>query len=77
MTVTIPPKNRIEWQQMISGEIKHQFKNYVLQVHIHEAQKKIAQNVITFEIAIENLYDLCQKYSLAVQNDLKQIFKTW
>jgi len=75
--VTIPQKNRIEWRQMILGEIKHQFQNYVLQLQVHEAQKKIANNEISIEKAIDDLYDLCQKYALAVQRDFKQIFKTW
>ena len=77
MAITIPPKNRIEWRQMVTGEIIYQFQNYVLQMQIHGAQKKIARKEITIERAIDDLYDLCQKYALAVQNDFKQIFKTW
>ena len=73
----IPQKSRIEWRNMVSGTINHQFKNYVLQVQINEAQKKIANKQITVDKAVDDIYVLCEKYALAVQVDFKAIFKTW
>jgi len=75
--VTIPPITRAEWRKMLSGEINHNFRNYVLQLQIHEAQKNIKNNKVSFEDALKDLYLLCEKYSLAVQNDFKQIFIKW
>lgn len=74
---SIPSKDRTEWRQILNGEIQHQFSNYVLQLQFHQAQKDIKKKKINLEDAVNNLYDLCAKYTLAVQIDLKQIFKSW
>lgn len=75
--VTIPPKSRIEWTKLITGEIEHEFKNYVLQLRIYQMRKDIGRGKTTVERAVDDLYELSAKYSLAVQTDLKAIFKTW
>jgi hypothetical protein len=62
---------------IITGQIKQQYKNYVLQIKTYQMQKDVKDGKITKEQAIEDLYALCKKYALAVQNDCKQIFKTW
>ena len=77
MAITIPPKNRAEWKQIITGEIEHKYKNYVLQTKIHQLRKDISSQKISIDNAVDNLYELCSKYALAVRNDLSQIFKTW
>lgn len=77
MEVTIPDKARPEWKQMISGEIKFQYRNFVLQMQITQMNKAIKLKKMTYEEAIDKLYALCEKYALAVQSDFKQIFKTW
>lgn len=76
-SVTLPPKNRQEWQQMISGEINYRYSNFVLQMQLTQVQKDIKNKKITMEEAIDRIYELCSKYVLAVQTDFKQIFKTW
>ncbi len=76
-TVTLPPKSRIEWTQLINGEIDHKFKNYVLQIRIYQMRKDIAMGRLTLQTAVDQLYEICCKYSLAVQTDCKEIFKTW
>ena len=75
--VTIPPKSRAEWSRLISGEIDHKFKNYVLQIRIYQMRKDISMGRLTLEAAVTQLYELCCKYTLAVQADCKDIFKTW
>ncbi len=75
--VTIPPKSRMEWAKLITGEIEHEFKNYVLQLRIYQMRKDIARGKITVERAVDDLYELSAKYSLAVQADFKAIFKSW
>ncbi len=74
---SIPPIDRNEWYGLIKGEITHQFRNYVLQLHVHQAQKDVASGAVTEQSAVSNIYNLCEKYSIAVQHDLRQIFKTW
>lgn len=73
----IPPKNRKEWEMMVTGEIDHQYKNYVLQMKIANARKNILENKETIESAIDSIYLLCKKYSYAVHSDFVQIFKEW
>lgn len=75
--ITIPPKTRIEWAKLISGEIDYKFKNYVLQIRIYQMRKDISMGKLTLNAAIDQLYELCQKYSLAVQVDCKAIFGKW
>jgi len=74
---TIPPKQREEWKQIVTGGIQHKYSNFVLQMKVHQACKDVSSNKLTVEHAINELYDICLKYSLAVQTDCKQIFKTW
>lgn len=76
-STTIPPRTRPEWAKIISGDISHEFKNYVLQLSIYQMRKDITKGKITITRAVDDLYNLCSKYSLAVQLDLKEIFKTW
>lgn len=77
MTKTIPSKSREEWKKIITGEIEHSYKNYVLQMKIHQIRKEISYENKTINQAIDDLYKLCTKYALAVQPDFKEIFKTW
>ena len=77
MAITIPSKGRVEWKKIITGEIEHKYRNYVLQTKIHQLRKEISYNKITINKAIDDLYELCSKYARAVQVDFKQIFKTW
>lgn len=75
--ITIPPKTRIEWAKLISGEIDYKFKNYVLQIRIYQMRKDISMGKLTLNAAVDQLYELCKKYSLAVQVDCKAIFVKW
>ncbi len=74
---TIPPRDRKEWEMIVTGQIDHYFKNFVLQMKSNEYQRKIDRGVLTVEDATEDLYQLCEKYAIAVQNDFKEIFKEW
>ncbi|MCQ2252596.1 MAG: hypothetical protein MJZ61_04010 [Bacteroidales bacterium] len=75
--ITIPPKNRIEWKKLISGDIDHKFKNFVLQLRIYQMRKDIAWGRLEEDKALDELYQLCYKYALIVQDDMKEIFKSW
>ena len=74
---TIPDKSREEWRKIVTGEIEHQFKNFVLQMKSSDYKFKIESNELTVSEAVNELYSLCEKYALAVQDDFKQIFKEW
>ncbi len=74
---SIPPKNRIEWKKLISGDIQHKFKNFVLQLRVYQMQKDISMGRMEEDKALDELYLLCQKYSLVVQEDMQAIFKSW
>jgi hypothetical protein len=75
--LTIPPKDRIEWKQIVTGALKHNYQNYVLQMKVHQACKDVASQKVTVNEAIDSLYGISLKYALAVQTDFTTIFKTW
>lgn len=74
---TIPAKSRPEWLKIVTGHIAYTFQNYVLQLRTHQMQKDITDGKINAQQAVDTLYDLCSKYALAVQPDMKAIFKQW
>ncbi len=73
----IPPKERKEWGEMIRGEINFYFKNFVLQMKVNRAEESLKAGERTEEELINDLHQLCEKYSIAVQSDMKKIFKEW
>jgi hypothetical protein len=74
---SIPPKSRMEWRLIVNGVIKHHFQNYVLQMKVNDFQNRIRLQEMTVDKAVDELYNLCIKYTIAVQIDIKTIFKTW
>lgn len=74
---TIPDKNREEWKQLVTAQIEHRFRNFVLQMKSAEYKQKIEQGNMSILEAIEDMHELCSKYALAVQSDFKEIFKEW
>jgi len=75
--VRIPEKSRMEWKMMVKAEVVHTYKNFVLQLQLHQIQKDVKTNKTTVLQAVDIIYNLCLKYALAVQEDLKVIFKNW
>jgi len=74
---TVPVIERPEWRKLVRGEISHNFQNYVLQMKVHQTVQQVKDAKLTELQAISDLHNLCNKYALAVQNDLKSIFKDW
>ncbi len=74
---TIPPKHRPEWRDIVTLKINHNFKNFVLQMKSSEYSRKIAAGTITTQKAVDEMHELCIKYSYAVAEDMKEIFKQW
>lgn len=77
MNLTIPPINRNEWNDLLTGTINHKFQNFVLQMKITQLNKDIVAQKSNIETAKIELYNLCLKYTLAVQSDCVSIFKSW
>ncbi|MCQ2974518.1 MAG: hypothetical protein MJ211_06870 [Bacteroidales bacterium] len=48
-----------------------------MQLRIYQLRKDISYGRTNIDKAVKDLYDLCLKYSLAVQADFVEIFKTW
>ncbi len=74
---TIPPKDRSEWLDLVTGKIEYKFQNYVLQMKTAEYSRKINSGDMTPKEAIDDMYALCEKYALAVKFDFQNIFKEW
>ena len=74
---TIPPKEREEWEQIVTAKVEHRFQNFVLQMKSADYKRQIEENTMSIEEAIDDLYKLCEKYAIAVQKDFKVIFKEW
>ncbi len=73
----IPGKDRTEWQQLIRGKLNFKFKNYVLQLTVHQLYRDYNEAKIGLDEAVDQLHSLCSKYQLAVNDDLKKIFKDY
>lgn len=74
---TIPPRHRPEWRDIVTLRTNHTFKNFVLQMKSSEYSRKIAADSISVQKAADEMYELCLKYSYAVAEDMKAIFKQW
>lgn len=73
----IPPKNRPEWRDIVTGKTDHYFSNYVLRMKSHKFATKIRDGEMTIEEAVDDVYELARKYSRSVERDFVEIFKTW
>ncbi len=70
----IPDKTRPEWRFLVTGYKQYKLTNYVLQMKVYQAIKNIKNNKKTVQTAIDEIHSLCEKYELAVKNDMKTIF---
>jgi hypothetical protein len=75
--IKMPPREREEWTKMVMGDIPHQYRNFALQMKLSQARKEVLSGHVKLDKAVDQIYELCAKYAVAVQNDLLQIFKTW
>ena len=70
----LPDKGKPEWGKIITGEIKHNYSNYILQVTVFKLQKDYKLKLKTKEDAINRLYDICNKYQAITIKDINIIF---
>ena len=71
----LPDKERPEWGRIITGDLMHNYSNYVLQVTVFKLQKDYKLKLKTKQQAIDKLYDICKKYYAITRKDINIIFK--
>lgn len=71
----IPPKERPEWKDLVTGKIKYEFKNYGFKVFVFQLTKDVGKGKLSVEQAADELYKLCCKYEYGVKEDCINIFK--
>ncbi len=74
--IQIPPKDRKEWRDLLTGQINVPLKNFFFQMKITQAKKLIEKDKLTVEDAVDELYNLCVKFSKAkyMDVDIQNIF---
>ncbi len=71
----IPDVTRQEWRDLLTGKIDVKLDNFVLQMQVDQTRRAIKNSKITLEEGVKKIHALCEKYPLAVQSDIKKIFK--
>ncbi len=73
---TLPSKNRREWADLLVGPNEIRLTNFILQMKVTNARKKIKEGSLSLSDAINEIYDLCEKYQKAIgmADDIRQIF---
>jgi len=74
--IQIPSKDRKEWRDLLTGQINVPLKNFFFQMKITQAKKQVEKGKITVEDAVDEIYDLCVKFSKAknMDVDIQNIF---
>ncbi|AMO55238.1 hypothetical protein GZ77_11315 [Endozoicomonas montiporae] len=75
MKQDIPPKDRAEWTELVSGQ--HKMEKFVLQLQVDKVNKGVKSGDMTVEEAVDYLYEYFAKYPKGFTNDLRAVFKTW
>jgi len=70
----IPSKDRPEWKELLNIEREFDLKNFVLQMKVTQARKDIQKGKKTMVNAIDEIHALCEKYALAVKQDMETVF---
>jgi hypothetical protein len=64
------------WRKLITKEIDYKFSNYIIQLHIFHLRNRYAMKQIDLQEAINELYQLCNKYTLLVKKDFQKLLNT-
>ena len=70
----IPDKNRVEWEQLVRGEIKNVFSSLVLQIAHGRIILMYQYGQIEINEGVDELYELCLKHYALIQADIDGIF---
>ncbi len=73
---TIPSKDRKEWRLLLTGDLNVPLKNFFFQMKVTQAKNQILSGKVELEEAVEEIYELCQKFRQAkyMEEDLDRIF---
>lgn len=71
----IPPKEKQEWKDLIKGKIKPDITSFSLQMKLNTLTKTYSKNLISLDSAVNELFELCEKYEKIYKADLDKIFK--
>jgi hypothetical protein len=72
----LPDKQRPEWRMLVKGEKEYPLTNFVLQLKVSQTATDIKKGKLSVEKAVDEIYELCQKYKHAVVKDMKVIFSS-
>lgn len=70
----IPDKSKQEWYDLVTGNRTWKLTNFVLQMKVNQSIKSIKENKASPEEMVSQIYDLCNKYEIAVKSDIATIF---
>ncbi|HPW67538.1 MAG TPA: hypothetical protein PLS84_10745 [Salinivirgaceae bacterium] len=70
----IPEKSRKEWFNLVTGKVKYNLTNFVLQMKVSQAVNDVNSGRIKPQKAIDEIHSLFTKYGKATARDLKEIF---
>jgi len=73
---SVPPKERKEWRDLLTGNLNIPLKNFFFQMKVTQAKNQIAMGKITLDEAIDDIHALCKKFFKAknMDVDLANIF---
>ncbi|PLX25000.1 MAG: hypothetical protein C0599_01370 [Salinivirgaceae bacterium] len=72
----LPDKQRPEWRLLVKGEKEYELSNFVLQLKVSQTATDIKKGKLSVEKAVDEIYELCEKYKHAVVKDMKVIFSS-
>ncbi len=72
----IPKQSHPKWKELLSGELQVPLRNFFFQMKVTQAKTQIEKGSITIDSAIDELYQLCNKFIKAknMDEDLEKIF---
>jgi len=73
---TIPNKNKKEWRDLVTGQLNVPLQNFFFQMKLTQTKNLLANDKISVEKAVEDMYNLCVKFSKAknMDKDIEAIF---
>ena len=70
----LPPKTRPEWKELLRPDDTTQFSCFPLQMKATRLKRELGEDKLTMDEAVNQLHELCEKYSRAVKEDMTKIF---
>ncbi len=70
----IPDKSNEAWKKIIQGKIDHKFSSFSLQMKVNFLQRGYKNGLLKMDEAIDDLYQLCEKFEKIYADDINKIF---